>query len=90
MAARQHVGMADHVHVGKMQHDQVMDLRLNVSSGFLGDLPRAHFRLKIIGRHTAGRRNQAVVFAGERFLLAAVEKIGDMGVFFRLGDAQLL
>ena len=78
--------MTDHVGVGKVQNDQVEFG--DVFQQFVGHFGRAHLGLEIVGRDF-WRRNQQSFFPGERFFNATVEKISDVRVFLRLGDAQL-
>src|SRR5690606_13158132 len=44
-----HTGVADHVAVGVVAHDQVELAVFNGGDQFVGDFRRAHFRLQIVG-----------------------------------------
>jgi hypothetical protein len=54
-----------------------------------GDPLSAHLGLHVIGRDF-GRRNHFALFAGKRLLIAPVEKVSDVRVFFSFGHAQVL
>ena len=80
-------GMADHIGVCVIGYDQIVS-SLDRLDEFRRDFGGGHFGLQIIGRNL-GRFGHVTVFAFFRLLLAAIEKEGDMGVFFRLGEAEL-
>ena len=81
-------GVAYHVAVGVVADDGIVFFALNRRHQFVGDFARAHFRLQIVGGDF-GRGHHHAVFPGIGRFDAAVEKVGDVRVFFGLGDAQL-
>ena len=84
----QAAGMAHHIGIGEVQHDQIMRAGGDGGHRLFSQLRRAHFRLQVIGRHFGGGHHDARL-AGQHCLLAAIEEVGDVGVFFGLGHAQL-
>ena len=54
----------------------------------VGNARGGHFGLQVVGGHF-GRGHQDALFAGERLLHAAIEKVGDVRVLFGFGDAQI-
>ena len=80
--------MAHHVAVGEIQDDDIIVPGFDALHAFLTDLRGAHLRLEVIGGHL-GRGDQHPVPTGEDGLTSAVEEEGDVGVFLRLGDAEL-
>ena len=85
---RQAAGMADHVGVGEVHDDQVVFAGVDGLDGAVGQFGSGHFGLQVVGRDL-GRGHHDAVFARVGCLLAAVEEVGDVRVFFRLGHAQL-
>ena len=81
-------GVAHHVAVGKVQDDDIVLAALDAANGLFRDGRGAHFRFQVIGCDLGGG-DKAPVLPGEDGLLAAVEEEGHVGVFFRLGNAQL-
>ena len=81
-------GVAHHVAVGEVQHDDVVGPGLDALDALLADGGGAHLRLEVIGGHL-GRGDEAAVLPGENGLHAAVEEEGHVGVLLRLRDAQL-
>ncbi len=81
--------MAHHIAVGIIDDDEIELAALDRGDELVGHLRRRHFRLEIVGRDL-GRGHENALFAREGLLLAAVEEIGDMGVFLGLGDAKLM
>ncbi len=80
-------GMADHVGVGIVRHDQVI-ARLDGADEMIGDLLGRHLGLKIIGRNL-GRRGHIAILARLGRFLAAVEEEGDVGIFLGFGKVEL-
>ena len=81
--------MPHHVAVGEVQADEIELLLVQFGHQFVLHLVSAHFGLQVVSGHF-GRRNQNPLLSFESFLATAIEKERHMGVFFRLGDAQLL
>ena len=86
--SRQAAGVSDHVGVGVVQHDQVIAAGANCFHRPIRQLRRRHLGFEVIGCDLR-RRNHDAVLAAVRLLLAAIEKIGDVRIFLRLGHAQL-
>ena len=84
----EHAGVAHHVAVGVVEDEGVVLAGLHGLHHLVGDLIGAHLGLQIVGGHSGGL-DQNAVLAGVLLLHAAVEEEGDMGVLLRLGDAQL-
>jgi hypothetical protein len=84
----QAAGMADHVRVGEVQDDHVVLAGVDRGDRFVGQFGGGHFRLQIVGGDFRGGDHDAVL-TGLGVFLAAVEEIGDVRIFFRLGHAQL-
>ena len=82
-------GVADHVGVGVVHDDGVEFVLLDGFYDRVGDACGRHFGFQIVGRDF-GRRHQDAFFAGEGLFDAAVEEIGDVGVFFGFRAAQIL
>ena len=82
-------GMADHVGVGEIDDVRIVPARRQGADGFLGDLRRAHLRVKVVGRSLPGGDEDAL-FAGIGLLDAAVEEVGHVRVLLGLGQAQVL
>ena len=78
--------MPDHVRIGKVKNNQIV-IR-HARDNLVGHFPCAHLRLQIIGGDL-GRRYDFSFLARERLLDSAIEKIGYVRIFFRLGDSQL-
>ena len=78
--------MADHVAVGIVTDHGLILPATNGRFQFISDLKSTHFWFKVVGCHF-GRWHQDTVLAGIRLFLAAIEEIGDMGVFFCFCDA---
>src|SRR6267378_4941201 len=81
-------GVADHVGVGVIHDDGV---ELGFLDGFhdrVGDSLGGHFGLEIVSGDFR-RRDEDALFAGEWFFHAAVEEIGDVGVLFGFGTAEV-
>ena len=78
-----------HVAVGKIEHHQAVGIIGKAAKQLFGHRLRAHLRLEIVGGHFAGGWEQGPLFQRVWGFTAAIEKIGNVGVFFRLGDAQL-
>jgi len=81
-------GMPHHVAVGVIADDGVILAAQDRGFELVGHFKRAHFRFQVVSRDF-GRGHENAVFAGIGLFPAAAEKIGDVRVFFGLGDAQL-
>ena len=84
---RQTAGMAHHVRVGIIDHDQVIAL-FDGQNQLVRHLDRGHLGLQIIGRDRWRFRHEAVL-ARKGHLAATVQEKGDMGVFLGLGQPEL-
>ena len=80
-------GMAHHICIGVIQHNQIMDAAFDRRHGFVGQLGRRHLGLQIIGRDILGRWHHDAFFAGIDRFFSAIQEEGDMGVFFGLRHA---
>ncbi len=81
-------GVADHVGVGEVDDD---DVEGGVGEGLdddVGDALGGHLRGEVVGGDFLGL-DELALFAGEGLFDAAVEKVGDVGVLFGLGDAEV-
>ena len=81
-------GVADHVGVGEVDDD---DVEGGVADGFddgVGDAGGGHLGGEVVGGDLL-RGDEGAVFAGEGFLDAAVEEVGDVGVLLGLGYAEV-
>src|SRR5208283_1376417 len=81
-------GVADHIGVGIIHDDGV---ELAFFDGFhdgVGDACGGHFRFQIVGGDFRGG-DQDAFLAAERFFDATVEEIGNVGVFFGFGAAEI-
>ena len=81
-------GVADHVGVGEVDDD---DVEGGVVDGFddgVGDAGGGHLWREVVGGYLLGGDEDAV-FAGEGFLDAAVEEVGDVGILLGLCDAEV-
>ncbi len=83
-------GMADHVRVGQIADDHVVVVAFDGLGDFVGHHGRAHLGLQVIGAHVGRRGHENAILELERFLDAAVEEEGDVGVLLGFGDAQLV
>ena len=81
-------GMAYHVAVGEVDHDEVERLLVYFRHEFFRNLVRAHFWLEVVGCHL-GRRDEYALFAGPLGLTAAVEEERYVGVFLCFGYVEL-
>src|SRR5690554_7983908 len=81
-------GMANHVAVGVVAHDQVVFAALDGFDQLVGYFRRAHFRLQVVGGDFRGWHQDAV-FAFKRSFQAAIEEEGHVGVLLGFGNAQL-
>ena len=81
--------MAHHIRIGIVGDHQPDVLITQVFCQRVGDRPRAHLRLEIVGRHVLRRGNQNALFTGKFILFAAVKEVSHMSIFLGLGDAQL-
>ena len=84
----ENAGVAHHVAVGKVENDHIVLAAFNALYAFLGHQRGAHLGLQVISGHL-GAGDHAAVFARVRGFHTAVEKEGDMGVFFGFGNAKL-
>src|SRR6185369_644482 len=80
--------VADHIAVRVIADDRVVLATPDRLDELVGHLARAHLRFEIVGRDLR-RRHEYAVLAGIRLLDAAVEEVGDVRIFLRLGNAQL-
>jgi hypothetical protein len=81
-------GMAHHVGISKVEANEVRRPSLKVGKDGIPHLVGTHFGLKVIGRHFGGR-NKDSFLAGKGVFSAAIKEVGNVGVFFSLGDANL-
>ena len=81
--------MPDHIAVCEVEYYYVEIAAVEFFENFVGYFVSAHFGFKIVGCNLGGG-NQVALFALVGRLYAAVEKEGDVGVFFGFGNAQLL
>ena len=86
---RERTRVAHHVRIGEIhQHETVLPAAKGI--GHPGrDLVRAHLRFLVVGGHVPRRGDQDPVLAVEGPLVAAIEEISDVWVFFRFRHAQL-
>ena len=82
-------GMTDHIGVGEVEDDEVIEAFLDPIDHLVGERDGAHLGLEVVGGDL-GRRSHDTLLAGVGCLLAAVEEVGDVGVFLRLGHPGLL
>ena len=82
---RQVAGMADHVGVGEVHHDQVVALARSPRPGGRSPRRRDISGLQVIGRDL-GRGGHVAVLARVGGFLAAVQEEGDMGILLGLGQ----
>ena len=80
--------MADHVGVGVITDDYVVDASLDRRHQVIGNLGGAHLRLQVIGCHHR-RLHQDAIFSFKRGFPAAVEEERDMRIFLGFGQSQL-
>ena len=85
---RQVAGVADHVGIGVVEHDQIVFAGIDRGDRLVGEFGRRHFRLQIVGRDFRRRHHDAVL-AGIGLLAAAVEEIRHVRIFLGLRHAQL-
>ena len=85
---RQDAGMADHVGVGIVHHDQVVLSRADGLDELVRHLRRAHLGLEVVGRDLR-RGHQHARLARVLLLDPAVEKERHVGVFFGFSNTQL-
>ena len=78
--------MPDHVGIREVEDDQI--IMGQACQHLVGDEPRAHLRLQIVGRDF-WRRHNLPVFSGKGALDSAVKKISHVRILFRFGNAQL-
>ena len=81
-----HAGVADHVGIGKVQDDQIVVLQS--IDHLRGHFRGTHLGHQIIGRHLRRWDNDPVL-ASEGYFHAAIEKVGDVRIFFGFGNSQL-
>ena len=84
-----HAGVADHVGVGEVDDPEGGPVLAPAGDELLGNLPRAHLRLVVVGRHVAGARRQFAPLVREGSLFSAVEEVRHVRVLLGLGDVQL-
>jgi len=80
--------VADHVGVGEVDDD---DVEGGVAEGFddgVGDAGSGHLGGEVVGGDLL-RGDEGAVFAGEWLFDPAVEEVGDVGVLFGFGDAEV-
>ena len=80
--------MADHIRVGIVYEDEIIDIFLYLLNDGVGHLGRAHLGLLVEMGDRRGRDEDAVLVR-ESLFISAVEEVGDMRVLFRLGDTEL-
>ena len=81
-------GVSDHVGVGKVDDDDVEGGVVDGLDDGVGDAGSGHLGGEVVGGDLL-RSDEDAVFSGEGFFDAAVEEVGDVGVFFGLGDAEV-
>ena len=81
-------GMAYHITVGVVNHDEVVFFRSDSVDEFVFHLVSAHFGLKVVGSHLR-RRHEDAIFVVERRFAAAVEEECHVGILFGFGDVKL-
>ncbi len=77
-----------HVGVGVVQDEEPVGRIAEPAHRFVGQLPRAHLGLQVVGRDL-GRRHQRALLTWKWDLLAAVEEIRDVRVLLGLRHPQL-
>src|SRR5690606_5643788 len=83
-----HAGVADHVAIGVVAHDQVELAVFNGGDQFVSHFWRAHFRLQIVGGDVGGFHQNAG-FARVFFLAATGKEERNVSVFLGFCNAQL-
>ena len=81
-------GVAHHIGVGEVHDNYVEGSVFNCLHYGVGDTGGAHLGFQIVGRDF-GRGHEQAFFAGERLFDASVEEVGDVGIFFGFGHAQV-
>ena len=81
-------GMANHVRVGVITNNNVIDSTLDRRHQVVGNLGRTHFRLQIIGCHHR-RFHKDAVFPFIGSLYTTVKKESNVRVFLGFGKTQL-
>ena len=84
----EHAGVADHVAVGEVQNDHVILLGMDCFHQLVRYFIGAHFRLHVVSGNLRALHQDAVLTVILLFH-AAVEEERHMGVFLRLGNAEL-
>lgn len=84
-----YAGMAYHVAVGEVHHDEVIFLAADGFDEFVFDFIGAHFRLKVVGGHFGGGDEDAAL-PFEFGFASAVEEECHMGVFLCFGNVELV
>ena len=82
-------GVSHHIRVGIIDENEIIFVFGQCGDESLGDLRGTHFR-NLIKMRDGRRRDEKTILPGECLFVSTVEKVGDMGVFFRLGYAELL
>ncbi len=82
-------GVADHVAVGEVDHDQAVRAGFNAFDRLSRHFGGGHFGLLVISRHILWTLHDLPLFAIERFIAIIVEKEGDVRILLRLGAAEL-
>lgn len=81
-------GVADHVGVGEVDDDDVEGGVVDGLDDGVGDAGGGHLGCEVVGGDFL-RGDEDAVFAGEGFLDASVEEVGDVGVLLGFGDAEV-
>ena len=81
--------VSDHIGVGKIEDDQVIEAFFDPFDHFVGERNGAHFGLQVVGGDFR-RRSHDSLLAGVGGFLATVEEVSDVRILLRFGHASLL
>jgi hypothetical protein len=82
--------MAHHVAIGEIADHKIVRAGIPGFHKFVRHFNGAHGRLLVVGFHLAGGRHKDAILTSKRLFKSAIEKVGDVRVFFRFRQAQLL
>ena len=86
---RDDAGVADHVGVGEVDHDEAEAAAGQRRHDAVGERDGAHLGLQVVRRDVARRGHQQALLGGVLGLAPAVEEVGHVRVLLGLGGVQL-
>ena len=84
----QDTGMADHITIGVIRHNEIICPRRNSRDKFIGHLRRRHLWLQVVGRYFRGWHKDSI-FALEFSFTPSIQEECDVGILLRLCNAKL-